>query len=107
MSRLVPTQEPGRLWSFFALFGMQTVGAAIMYWNVVPLYKQAIADSKSLQIELDTSIWPLVAIALIQSGYWISRRIVDVATREGSLALAQRNRLNHLEITDLEITGGK
>lgn len=68
-------QRPRRIWSFVALFGMQTCGAVIMYWNVVPLYRQALADAKSLEGELEASLWPLAAIALMQSGFWISRRM--------------------------------
>ena len=75
MSHSPPTQNPSELWGFFALFGVQTVGAAVIYWNVLPLYRLAVADAKPLQVELEASIWPLTAIALIQSGYWISRRI--------------------------------
>jgi hypothetical protein len=71
---LVTAQRTAGSLRFFALLGMQTVGAAIMYWNVAPLYRQAIAAPTSLQVELETSISPLLAIALIQGGYWISRR---------------------------------
>ena len=74
MSRLVTAQRTDGSWRFFALFGMQTVGAVIMYWRVVPLYRQAIAAPASLQVELETSMWPILAIGLIQGGYWISRR---------------------------------
>jgi hypothetical protein len=69
------SREPRRLRSFLTLFGVQTVGAAIIYWNVLPHYRWAIAGEKSLQVEFEASIWPIAAIALIQSGYWISRRI--------------------------------
>ena len=75
MSRSQPTQEPVRLRGFFTLFGIQTVGAVIIYWNVLPLYRLAIAGAKPLEVELEASLWPLLAILLIQSGYWISRRI--------------------------------
>jgi hypothetical protein len=75
MSRSPHTREPRRLRSFLTLFGVQTVGAAIIYWNVLPLYRLAVAGAKPLQVEFEASIWPLAAIALIQSGYWISRRI--------------------------------
>jgi hypothetical protein len=72
---LVTAKGTAGSWKFFALLGLQTVGAAILYWNVLPLYRQAIAAPASFVIELEMSIWPLVAIGLIQAGYWISRRI--------------------------------
>jgi hypothetical protein len=62
-----------RHWTFLALLGVQTVGAGIMYWNVIPLYRRAIAGGTSFFAELETSILPLVAIALVQVAYWISR----------------------------------
>jgi hypothetical protein len=60
---------------YLALFGLQTIGAVIIFWNGVPLYRQALADPASHQARLETLIWSLAAIALIQTGYWISYRL--------------------------------
>lgn len=86
---LVTAQRTAGSLRFFALLGMQTVGAAIMYWNVAPLYRQAIAAPTSLQVELETSISPLLAIALIQGGYWISRRTRPPLPRFTNFLLGQ------------------
>jgi hypothetical protein len=75
-SKTAPTlvAAPGRGWRFFAPFVAQTVGAAIIYWNVVPLYREAVAETQSFAVELETSLWPILAIVLIQAGFWLSRR---------------------------------
>jgi hypothetical protein len=51
------------------------MGAVIIFWNGVPLYRQTIADPASHQARLETLIWSLAAIALIQTGYWIYYRL--------------------------------
>ena len=33
----------GRLW-YPILFGVQTIGAIVLFWNAVPLYHQILAD---------------------------------------------------------------
>ena len=74
MSRLVTAQRSAGDWRFFALLGCRNRRRSHHVLECGSPYRQAIAAPASLQVELDTSIWPLLAIALIQGGYWISRR---------------------------------
>lgn len=70
--RPAPAQGADRRWRFPALFGMQTIGAGILFWNAVPLYRQILADPASHEAQNEHMIWALSAIALMQVGYWIS-----------------------------------
>jgi hypothetical protein len=38
------TQSRRGQWSYFALFGMQTIGAVVLFWTGLLLYRQALAD---------------------------------------------------------------
>ncbi len=56
--------------SYFALFGIQTVGAIVLIWAGLLLYRQVLADPTSYDEESWSSIWSLSAIALMQVSYW-------------------------------------
>jgi len=56
----------------YFLFGLQTLGAVILFWNGVPLYRQILADPAAHEPRAETWLWALASIALIQAGYWIS-----------------------------------
>ena len=45
-----PPQSPGGPWRYFALFGMQTIGAVMFFWNGVPLYRRVVADPASYEL---------------------------------------------------------
>jgi hypothetical protein len=65
-------QRAGGRCRYFALFGLQTIGAVIILWNEVSHYRQAIPATP--QARPETLIRSLSAIAMIQTGYWISYR---------------------------------
>jgi uncharacterized membrane protein len=60
---------------YFSMFGIQTIGATIFFGKGIPLYRRAFVDPASHQAQLDTLIWSIVSIVLIQSGYWIAYRV--------------------------------
>ena len=57
---------------YFALFGMQTIGAVFLYWTGLLLYRQVIVDPASHEAHPWTLVWTLSSIALMQIAYWIS-----------------------------------
>jgi hypothetical protein len=62
-------------WRFPVLFGVQTIGAFILFWNGVPLYQEILANPAAHEAQPEHLIWALSSIALMQAGYWISHRI--------------------------------
>ena len=61
-------------WSYFALFGMQTLGAVVLIWTGLRLYREVLAD-----LSHKPEAWPIVgslsSIALMQICYWVSYRV--------------------------------
>jgi hypothetical protein len=74
-------------WLHLSLLAMETIGAAVLYWKVVPLFRQLSADPTVYGRRGDTRLWSLSAIALIQVGYWVRYRIGPVLPRLASSAL--------------------
>ena len=62
-------------WRFPILFGVQTIGAIILFWNAVPLYREILADPAAHESQPENLAWALSSIVLMQAGYWISHRI--------------------------------
>ncbi len=60
---------------YFFLFAMQTIGAVILFWYAVPLFRQALADPGGHVARPENLVWSLSAITLILAGYWIRRRL--------------------------------
>ena len=60
---------------YFFLFAMQTIGAAILFWYTVPLFRQVLLDPGSHVPRTENLLWSLSAIALMQAGYWIRHRL--------------------------------
>lgn len=60
---------------YLALFGIQTIGALILLWNGIPLYRQFLAAPGSHEPQVQTLVWGLSSIALIQIGYWSGVRL--------------------------------
>ena len=61
-------------WSYFALFGMQTIGAVVLIWTGLHLYRQVLADP-SHKPELWPTVGSLSSIVLMQIAYWVSYRV--------------------------------
>ena len=60
---------------YFFLFAMQTIGAAILFWYSVPLFRQVLLDPGGHVARPENLVWSLSAIALMQAGYWIRHRL--------------------------------
>ena len=75
-----PTTASGR-WLYPLLIAVQTLGVVIFYWKGLPLYRQVAADPSAFEARADSRVWALLAIMLIQVGYWIRYRVRPVAPR--------------------------
>jgi len=70
-----PTPTVGEASSYILLFAIQTIGAAILFWYAVPLFRQALLDPGSHVPRPENLVWSLSAITLMQAGYWIRHRL--------------------------------
>ena len=62
-------------WRYPVLLSVQTIGAVIIFWNAVPLYRRVLADPAAHEPRPGTLVWAFAAIALIQTGYWIRYQV--------------------------------
>jgi hypothetical protein len=73
-SNSTPTQSDRGRWGYLALFGMQTIGAVVLFWTGLLLYRQVLADPSH-----EPELWPIVgslsSITLMQIAYWVSYRV--------------------------------
>jgi hypothetical protein len=60
---------------YFFLLAMQTIGAAILFWYTVPLFRQVLLDPGSHVPRPENLVWSLSAIMLMQAAYWIRHRL--------------------------------
>jgi hypothetical protein len=60
---------------YFVLFATQTIGAVILFWYAVPLFRQVLLDPGGHVARLENLVWSLSAITLMQAGYWIRHRL--------------------------------
>jgi len=74
-SPAAPAQAARDRWQFPTLFGAQTIGAFILFWNAVPLYQQILVDPASHEARPERLVWALSSIGLMQLAYWICYRI--------------------------------
>lgn len=70
-----PSRAAGSASRYFFLFAMQTIGAAILFWFAVPLFRQVLLDPGGHVARPERLIWSLSAIVLMQAGYWIRHRV--------------------------------
>ncbi len=70
-----PAKDINGWWGYFALFGMQTIGAAFLLWTGLFLYRQVLADPRSHETLPWAILGSLSAIALMQISYWVSYRL--------------------------------
>ena len=68
-----PSHTIGDAWRYFFLFAMQTIGAAILFWYAVPLFRQVLLDPGGHVARPENLVWSLSAITLMQAviGYAI------------------------------------
>ena len=62
-------------WLYPFLLAVQTIGVIIFYWQGMPWYRQVSANSSEYSPELEGQLWALLAIVLIQVGYWTRYRL--------------------------------
>jgi hypothetical protein len=62
-------------WLYAVLFGTQTIGAIVLFWNGVPHYRRVLADPSGHEAEVETLVWSLSSIGLMQVGYWLRFRL--------------------------------
>jgi hypothetical protein len=60
---------------YFFLFAIQTIGAAVLFWYVVPLFRQVLLDPGSHVLRTENLVWSSSAIMLMQAGYWIRHQL--------------------------------
>ena len=70
-----PSHNNGDAWRYFFLFAMQTIGAAILLWYAVPLFRQVLLDPGGHVARPENLVWSLSASTLKQAGYWIRHRL--------------------------------
>jgi hypothetical protein len=75
MSFRPPEADQGDAWRYFFLFAMQTLGAAILFWYTVPLFRQVLLDPGGHVARPKNLIWSWSAITLMQAAYWIRNRL--------------------------------
>ena len=73
-STVAPAQSARNRWRYPTLFGVQTIGAVVLFWNAVPLYQQILSDPASYVAGTEHMTWALSSITLMQMGYWLSYR---------------------------------
>lgn len=71
----IPEPKHEERWLYPLLFGVQTLGAAIVLWNAVPHYREILTDPSAHHAESWTLVWSLSASLLMQIGYWIQYRV--------------------------------
>lgn len=60
---------------YLSLFAMQTIGAAILFWFTVPLFRRVLLNPGSHVPRTENLVCSLSAITLMQAGYWIRHRL--------------------------------
>jgi hypothetical protein len=70
-----PAQSGAGASRYLFLFAIQTAGAVILFWYSVPLYRQALLDPGSHVPRTENLVWSLLAITLMQAGFWIHHRL--------------------------------
>ena len=70
-----PSHTVGADSRYFFLFVMQTIGAAILFWFAVPLFRQVLLDPGGHVARPENLVWSLSAITLMQAGYWVRHRL--------------------------------
>ena len=62
-------------WGYLALFGAQTIGAFVLLWTGLRLYREVLADPTSHELHPWRFVNSLSSIALMQGSYWVSYRV--------------------------------
>jgi hypothetical protein len=62
-------------WTYWVLFGVQTLAASFLYWYGVPLYRTVLQGAAAYVPKPRPPLWAFASITLMQLGYWYSFRI--------------------------------
>jgi hypothetical protein len=65
-----PARSAGATRLYLLLVAAQTVGAALLYWHGLPIYRRLSADVAAYDPQTKTLVWTTAAGALIQLAYW-------------------------------------
>jgi hypothetical protein len=57
-------------WLYSALLAMETLGALVLYWQGLPLYRKLSADIAAHVPQASTILWVIAAGTIIQVAYW-------------------------------------
>ena len=88
ITRVAPEAEPRRgLGFYFSLFAVQTVGAAIVLVNGVPIYRQIAGDFAKPEPHRGILWWAVAAVALIQVAYWLRVWLQPPLPRSGHVII--------------------
>jgi hypothetical protein len=68
-------RRPRGRWGYFALFGMQTIGAVVLFWTGLLVYREVLADPTKHERHPCAMVGSLSSIALMQIAYWVSYRV--------------------------------
>jgi UPF0716 family protein affecting phage T7 exclusion len=60
----------GGRWLYPLLLAVQTFGAALLYWQGLPIYRSLSSDVTAHDPQTETLVWTATASALIQVAYW-------------------------------------
>jgi len=72
---------------YLRLFGIQTIGVAILLINGVPLFREITAAPSAHVARPETLVWELTSIALMQVGYWLGYRLPPPLPKSSHAAL--------------------
>ena len=61
--------------SYMLLFAVECVGAAMIAGIVIPVYRAALARPAEYAPNPANIVWSIVAMALMQAGFWARRRL--------------------------------
>jgi hypothetical protein len=75
VSSPAPAQGVRGRWGYFALFGMQTIGAVVLFWTGLLVYREVLADPTKHERHPWAMVGSLSSIALMQIAYWVSYRV--------------------------------
>lgn len=69
------TQREVGSWQYLGLFAMETVGAIVLFWVGIPLYREFLSNPATHEPNADVLLWALPSIGLIQIAYWVCDHI--------------------------------
>jgi len=72
-------------WLYPLLLAAQTAGAAMILWNGIPVYRQILNDPSKHEPRPERKALAILAVAMIQSAYWLRVRLGLMPQWRGNL----------------------